>query len=253
VTAVLLPLQGANIGRHVDLPQTRVNIARVRRGPQAEGHLPHTLHPGAAWQEVNDDNHPVDERDLIGEAFPRPDFTTWPRFDHHVGSLVPVTMPAPWACADPREDQWATKMSDGKAHVQPDRYITVRVMRHPLLDGPLGLVSWQNVQGAFTDPGQDHEGYRRDSWLGDQWPAIRTEVTGLVRDGITVGYAADTNRPHCPLLRWDDVRVVQQGLDALGYVEGRGRHALQVAVRRSWRVPLNIDGHDGTGALLALS
>jgi hypothetical protein len=247
VTTVLLPLQGANIGRRASGPQTSANIGRVRHA--APLHRP----PAVCWQEVNDDNAPVDERDYITEDFPRPDFTTWPRFDRHVGALVPVTTPAPWACADPRTDQWAHKISDGEPHVQPDRFITVRVVRHPAVDAPLGLVSWQNVQGAYTDPGQPREAYRRASWLHQWHDGIQPEVTALVRDGITVAYAADTNRPGCPLLRWDDVRVTQQGLDALGYVPGRGRRALDVRVLRTWRVPLNIDGHDGTGALLALS
>lgn len=248
MTVVLLPLQGANIGRHADEATTRANIRRVRLGVPDRGELPARA-PAVCWQEVNDDNPPVNERDLITHAFPRPDFTTWPNFDHAKGSLVPVTMPAPWDT----NMAWVTKISDGKAHVQPDRYLTVRVMRHPALDAPLAVVSWQMVQGAFTDPGQPHEAYRRHSWLDVQWPAVRAEVTELVYDGITVAYAADTNRPDCPRVRWDDVRVVQQGLDALGYVSGRGRAALRVDVRRTWRVPLNIDGHDGTGALLALS
>lgn len=245
VTTVLLPVEGANIGRHVSASQTQANIRRVRLGVPESARAGQK--PAVCWQEVNDDNAPVDERDYIGDLFPRPDFTTWPRFDR-MGSLVPVTMPAPWTV----EDQRAHLMSHGKAKVQPDRYLTTRVMRHPLLDAPLAVLSWQMVQGAFTDPGQPEEAYRRHSWLEVQWPAVQAEVTDLVRDGITVAYAADTNRPGCPRLRWDDHRVVQQGLDALGYVEGRGR-ALGVRVLRTWRVPLNIDGHDGTGALLALS
>lgn len=252
MTAVLLPLQGANIGRRVSAGETATNVAIMRRRP-AGWPAGLAFHPGVGWQEVNDDNAPVDERDPINDAFPRPDFTTWPRFDHQVGSLVPVTMPAPWACVDPQTDQWASLMSHGKSLVQPDRYLTVRVMRHPELDAPLAVVSWQMVQGAFTDPGQPHEAYRRGSWLDVQWPAVQAEVTGLVRDGITTAYVADTNRPRCPLIRWDDTRVVQQGLDALGWVPGRSRHALQVRVRRTWRKDLTIDGHDGTGALLALS
>jgi hypothetical protein len=246
VTTVLLPLQGANIGRRVSRPETRANIIRVRNGDPRKD-----LDPAVGWQEVNDDNAPVDERDLITETFPAGDFTTWPRFDRHVGALVPVTVPAPWHLDKPA-DQWATKISDGRAHIQPDRYLTVRVMRHPLLTAPLALVSWQNVQGAFTDPGQDHEGYRRGSWLHQWHDGIQPQINALVRDGITTAYTADTNRPGCPLLRWDDHRVLQQGLDALGYVEGRGRSALSVTVRRTWTVPLTIDGHDGTGGLLAL-
>lgn len=248
MTTVLLPLQGANIGRRVDQAKTRANIVRVRHADPRED-----LEPAVCWQEVNDDNAPVDERDLIGDTFPRPTFSTWPRFDRAKGSLVPVTVPAPWACRDPHADQWATKISDGEAHVQPDRFLTVRVVRHPGLAAPLALVSWQNVQGAYTDPGQHREPYRRASWLHQWHDGIQPEVNALVRDGITVAYASDTNRPRCPLLRWDDVRVLQEGIDALGYVPGRGRTALDVVVRRTWDLGLTIDGHRGTGALLALA
>lgn len=247
--SVLLPLEGANIGRKVEEARARRAIRAMRQGvPQEVYRKFGVTRPGVCWQEINDDNPGVDERDLITEAFPPESFTTWPRFDHRVGSLVPITMPLPWRA----DDQWADLLGHGKALVQPDRYITVRVMLHPLLSAPLGVVSWQQVQGAFTDPGQPWEQYRHDEWF-DQWHAVQVEVRDLVRDGITVAYAADTNRPRCPLLRWDDTRVVQQGLDALGYVPGRGRSALDVKVRRTWRVPLPVDGHDGTGALLALS
>jgi hypothetical protein len=246
VTTVLLPLEGANIGRRVTAAKTLANVRRV------EAATPRDLEPAVCWQEVNDDNAPVDERADLTQVFPAPAYSTWPRFDPRPGALVPVTLPAPWACADPHHDQWAHLMSHGKAHVQPDRYVTVRVVRHPLLAAPLAVMSWQNVQGAYTDPGQADEGYRRASWAS-QWEVVQAEVTTLVREGITVVYAADTNRPKAPLLRWDDVRVLQQGIDALGYVPGRGRHALDVAVRRTWDLGLNIDGHRGTGALLALS
>jgi hypothetical protein len=248
VTTILLPLQGANIGRRADQAQTRANIKRVRHADPRQD-----LEPAVGWQEVNDDNAPVDERDLITETFPADTFTTWPRFDRHVGALVPVTLPLPWRPIDPSTDQWAHKISDGEAGIQPDRFITVRIARHPDLPAPLAVVSWQNVQGAYTDPGQSREGYRRASWAHQWHDGIVPEVTSLVRDGITVAYAADTNRPRCPLLRWDDHRVLQAGIDALGYVPGRGRHALSVDVRRTWDLGLNIDGHRGTGALLALS
>jgi len=245
---VLLPWQGANIGRRVPDGKAAANIARMRTMPAALAPPNALRRPGCAWQEVNDDNPRVDERDHINDEFPRPSWTTWPRFDHRPGALVPVTIPAPWAM----EDQWTRQISDGRAHVQPDRFLTVRVMRHPLLAAPMAFLSWQQVQGAFTDPGQRDEAYRKASWPA-QFHRVKVEARALVKDDITVAYAADTNRPGCPLLLWDDHRVKQQGLDALGYIEGRGRHHVHVRVRRTWRVPLNIDGHDGTGALLALT
>lgn len=239
---VLLDWRGGNIGRGVSNVRARANMALMRRPIRVNGH---PVKPGVAWQEMNDDDQ-ANETAIRRDLFPAPQFTTWPNFDHRTGSLVPVTLPSAWEV----EDQWATKVSDGLALVSPDRYLTIRVAHHPNLDAPLAFASWQWVAGAKTTPGQPHEDYRRAA-LADGFSGVRVELRDLQRDGITTVYAADTNWPGCPRLLPGDHRVTQQGLDANGYVQGHGNHAATLDVRRRHRIPLNIDGHSGTGVLYA--
>lgn len=242
MSVVLLDWRGGNIGRGVADPRARANMRRMRRPIRVAGQ---PIKPGVAWQEMNDDDE-ANETAIRRDLFPAPDFTTWPNVDHRTGSLVPITLPSVWTT----EDAWATKVSDGMAKVSPDRYLTIRVARHRRLHAPLAFASWQWVAGAKTNPGQAHEDYRRDA-LADGFSGVRVELRDLQRDGITVVYAADTNWPGCPRLLPGDHRVTQQGLDANGYVQGRGATAVRLDVRRRHRIPLNIDGHDGTGVLYA--
>lgn len=247
--AVIVDVAGANIGRD-DTPAWAVHTQRafqlLRRANQTrDGHR--KARPRVAMvQEMNDDDR-APEWSYARHTFRGFD---WDPEQHGPGSLVPV--------ATPGGLDWKTRtrvefLSVGEAKVSPDRFMSVRVTRIPGLDAPIGWASFQLVAGAFTNPGQPAEQYRRDAWhVGAS--AVEHALADLRADGITVVGSCDSNKPGA----WSFAvpgfdRIVTHGLDMLWVVQGKGKAAARVDVRRSDVVPLPIDGHDLLTATLALA
>lgn len=247
---VTLDVAGANIGRD-ESPDWAIHTQRafqlVRRARATRDSAGKTRARVAMVQEMNDDDR-APEWSYARHAFRGWDW--WPDQGAKRGALVPVATPANW------EGHPATRvhfLSSGEAKVSPDRYMTVRVNRIPGVDAPVGFASFQLVAGAWTNPGQPAEQYRRDAWHhGAQ--AVEDALLGYRTAGITVVGSCDSNRPGA----WQFgvpgfQRVVTHGLDMLWVVDGKGPHAAQVDVKRSDVVPLPIDGHDLLVATLAIS
>lgn len=234
-TGARLEWRSANIGRDVTQALARANMTKIRRTGQAL--------LGVAWQELDDDDR-ADERAILDDLFPRDQFTTWPPRDSGAGHLVPITLPRPWQSVD----QWAHKVSDGRSGISPDRYVTIRLATHPELEGdqadhPVAFVSFQLVAGAFTNKGQAAEDYRRDAWASG-WAGAKVIVRDLVRDGVSVIWSADTNRPKCPAIHPRETRVATHDLDCTGFVRGAGKYTTRIVPLNHGVIPLTIDGHE---------
>lgn len=232
-----LRINTANIGRGVPADKARANMTKVRRGPLRWRRTP----SGVLWQELDDDDRPW-ERGILHNLYT--DHTTWPPHNHMPGCAVPVTLPDPWRIAE----HTATKVSDGKAKISPDRYVVRVVATHPDLTDPVAFVSFQLVAGAFTNPGQAAEQYRRDAYA-----AGFAGAKGIVHDtalqGLTVIGGNDGNNPRMAAIHPRQQTVVHQSLDYLWVVEGSTR----VSVRAKGITDLSIDGHNSPWAVLDLS
>lgn len=237
---VRLTVKGANIGRGVPTAVARRNMARVKHGgPTPSWRVPQIV----CWQELDDDDA-ADERQALSDLFPSFRYMTWPPRSHGPGHLVPITWPDPWK----RHAVRAEKVSDGLALVTPDRYVTRVDLWHPKLPDPVAFISFQLVAGAWTNPGQIAEPARKALWE-DGWAGARRMVAQAAKEGLTVVWNADTNRPRCPPIHLLEQRVVTHGLDCLGLVPG----SVAVRVRGKGVIPLDIDGHDAIWARLDLT
>jgi hypothetical protein len=232
---VSLTVKVANIGRGVPTEVTRANLRRVRRRPPFAG-------PQAVlWQELDDDDRPP-EWTILTDLYAPPSYRTQPT-PGHPGQHVPITIPAPWKVVD----HTSTKVSDGLAHVSPDRYVTELVATHPDLDDPIAFISFQLVAGAFTNTGQAAEAYRRKAW-SEGFSGAKGIVYAAVLKGMTVIGGCDANNPRMPGIHPRAHVLVHRSLDYLWVVEG----STEVRVKRRGTIPLSIDGHSALFAKLDL-
>jgi len=89
----------------------------------------------------------------------------------------------------------AVKMHDGKANVSPARYYCW-VDLTPMNPGiaPFTMLNTHFVSGAWTNPGQSSEQWRKDMW-NESFSLVRDFIVAKNRAGKTVVATGDFNNP----------------------------------------------------------
>lgn len=249
-----LLFKGGNVGRPEDPRLSRRAFARIRAmGPKG----PHRDDPTVeALAEVDDDDKP-DERAMISALWPAKLHNVWPPV-RHAGQLVPVILDRDLVDLGRRPvHNDAVRISEGLPKVTPNRDVTLRRVDLGFAK-PVTFAAFQLVAGAFTNPGQFAERERRlrwdEGWHGSaSHPGVVDLFADEVRNGVTVIYYADTNRPRCPKVHPRERRVVQVGLDVLGVIPGKGPDAVRVATLSKGHEPSPVDGHVFPWASLRLT
>lgn len=202
----------ANLGRGVSDPKFRANVNKIKAAcPTAV----------VAFQELDEADTP-DEHTIVGNVFHAHARAAWRRNN-------PILVPPGWRLTATH----VIKACEGLEHVTPARFLVEAVIAR---DGR--LVSVMNLHWPRNVP---EAAERRQACT----ETLRAAIKKRASQGRTVFWVGDTNTHGAfPKLHGREVRVVDDGIDRIGYVEG----LTGVDVVGTGSVDLTIDGHDAQWA-----
>lgn len=230
----------ANIGRD-NLGRREAAIIAVRNALAMEGPADRPL---VGWQEIGEGDGDTAEKRWIGEHF-GPNYNNLHLGDG--GHRVPISAPKVYKVLAQR----VTPVHGGKAGVSPNRVITEVLLA--AADDPalrFAFVNTHFVAGAWNGETDPHEAWRDEMW-GIHFDKLRAVMEHWRSRGYPVIWTGDTNRSPMPkLYPVKETRAFAGGIDHIGWVEGT--NGVEIRLRNTKVVPMDVDGHDARVAVLQL-
>ncbi|GLY20933.1 hypothetical protein [Micromonospora sp. NBRC 101691] len=231
----------ANIGRD-NLGQREAAIIAVRNALTMEGAADRPL---VGWQEIGEGDGDEKEKGWINQHF-------GPNYQNlhlnNAGHRVPISAPTAYNVLAQR----VTHVHPGKEGVSPNRVISEVLLA--AADDPalqFAFVNTHFVAGAYNGREDPYEDWRRTMW-GDHFRILRDTVIEHWRTrGYPVIWTGDVNRDPMPLLYPNkETRAFASGIDQIGWIEGT--NGVQIQLRNTKVVPMNVDSHNARVAVLQL-
>ncbi|MEU4568931.1 hypothetical protein [Micromonospora sp. NPDC023956] len=231
----------ANIGRD-NLGQREAAIVAVRNALSLEGPEDRPL---VGWQEIGEGDGDEKEKGWINEHF-GPYYNNLHLND--AGHRVPISAPKVYNVLAQR----VTPVHPGKEGVSPNRVVSEALLS--AADDPalqFAFVNTHFVAGAYNGREDPHEAWRDSMWTL-HFDVLRNTVMEYWRTrGYPVIWTGDVNRDPMPMLYpAKETRAFASGIDQIGWIEGT--NGVQIQLRSTKVVPMNVDGHDARVAVLQL-
>lgn len=230
----------ANIGRE-NLGRREAAIVAVRNSLAMEGAEDRPL---VGWQEIGEGDGDTLERGWINEHF-----GSYFRNLHlgDGGHRVPISAPRAYDVLQQR----VTPVHGGKEGVSPNRVITDVLLA--AADDPalkFAFVNTHFVAGAWNGETDPYEEWRDEMW-GIHFDKLRVVMDHWHDRGYPVIWTGDTNRNPMPkLYPAKEIRAFSGGIDQIGWVPGS--NGVEIRLRNTKTVPMDVDGHDARVAVLQL-
>jgi hypothetical protein len=147
--------------------------------------------------------------------------------------------------------QRVTPVHPGLEGVSPNRVISevlLAAAHDPALQ--FAFLNTHFVAGAFNGREDPHEAWRDRMWAL-HFDTFHSTMQYWLSRGYPVIWTGDTNRDPMPkLYPAREARAFGAGIDHIGWIQGT--NGVQIQLRNTKVVPMNVDGHDARVAVLQL-